>query len=532
MYRGKKLIRILAFVTMAACITACMDKVEEYGSITGFVSDANSGEPLRNVDVTLTPMGLSTVSGSDGHFEFVDLDANQYTIQASKSGYQTNTKIVQVRNGKVTNGNIMLTPSYSEMSLSVQRIDFGESETVQYFQIKNNAANGSISWSISLLSSAEWLTVSPLSGNTGAGQQSMVTLTVDRTHVTNSTTVILKVTNTTSGSEITIPVSVGYNTNVLNVSPSTIDFGTSAVSKSLMLSNVGNNSISYQIDYNCAWLSVSPSSGTLSPGASQTINLALNRSVLNGQGSTYVQIRNVNDGSITNVLVTANSSGGGNDAIVVPGGLIAYYTFDNSNCDDMTENGIHASGVNTPSFPSDGSTGHYLMLNAMQGQYMNIPYNLFNGLSTFSVSFWIKDFGPGCIFAAQNSNSNNYYYDVPYFSANQNGKFFINGGDYSNARIQFSYNYQNQGIQSGNWHHIVITLFSGTVKLYVDGSLVDQASMYYHVASNNNCSKIVFGSNKTGEGYTVSNNMKLDNIRFYNRAITNIEVQTIYNNEL
>lgn len=529
------LLRILTILVLVlAVLTACSKKTEEYGSITGYVTDANTGEPLRNVDLTLSPIGLSTVSGSDGRYEFIDLDPELYSVQASKSGYQSNTKVVQVRSSKVTSGDIMLTPSSAEMSLTVQSIDFGESATVQYFQIKNNSANGTISWNISLLSSAEWLTVSPMSGSTGAGQQSGITLTVDRTRVTGAASVNLKVTNTTSGSEITIPVSVGYNTNVLGVSPTVVDFGTSAVSKSITLSNNGSSSVNWQIDYNCAWLTVTPTSGTLSPGANYTVNLALDRSVLNGQGSTYLQVRNLNDGSVVNVNVTANTSGGGGGGtIVVPGGLMAYYTFDNSNCNDITSNGIHASGVNSPTYPGDGGSGHYLSLNAMQGQYMNIPYNLFSGLTTFSVSFWIMDFGPGCIFAAQLTGNGNRDYDVPQLFAEQNGKFFFS--TYSLwYGAEFSYNYQNQGIQTGGWHHIVITMncsSGNTAKIYIDGVLVDQATISYSANNISQCSKIAFGGNKGG-GYSFSSSMKLDNIRIYNRAITNTEVQTIYNNEL
>ncbi len=221
-------------------------------------------------------------------------------------------------------------------------------------------------------------------------------------------------------------------------------------------------------------------------------------------------------------------TGGGISGNNIYSGLVAYYSFDDGTGCDATSNqvdGILLNGVTT----IPGIRGTAVMLNAFQNQYFNIPYNLFAGLEKFSVSLWIMDFGPGCIFAAQNSNTTNSYYDEPYFSANQNGKFSITGGNnYSNTGIQFSYNYQNQGIQSGNWHHIVVSLNSSIAKLYIDGSLVDQTSINYHVANNNNCSKVVFGGDKEGS-YDIKSSMKLDEIRIYNRELTANEVKKLYN---
>ena len=86
-----------AVAAVLFCLGGCNDNEEaQTGSIAGFVLDANTGEPVRAANITLSPIGVSAVSGSDGMFEFVDLKADKYTIQASKSGYITNTKTVIV----------------------------------------------------------------------------------------------------------------------------------------------------------------------------------------------------------------------------------------------------------------------------------------------------------------------------------------------------------------------------------------------------------------------------------------------------
>ncbi|MCR5191942.1 MAG: carboxypeptidase regulatory-like domain-containing protein [Bacteroidales bacterium] len=532
-----RIVKLLATIVILF-VVGCNDDSVKTGSIAGFVVDANTGEPVRAANITLSPVGSSSVSGSDGRYEFLALEAGTYTVQVSKSGYITNSKRVVVTEGGVGSGDIMLTPSSGDMSLSVTYIDFGTSQTVETFQIINNASNGSFQWSIIKENTADWLTVSPTSGSCGAGQHSPVTLTVNRALVNTSQTVNLRVTNNTSGNSVTLPVSVGYSNGILQITPNPVDFGNTATVRQMTILNTGSTSITYEINYNCNWLTVSPTGGQLSSGGSTTINLSINRNAFNGTAQTILQVRNTADGSFTNVNVTATNDGGGQGGeIVVPGGLQCYYTFDNGTANDITENGVDAQLMNSASII--GSGDQYLKLNMITDDYLNIPYNLFSGLSNWSVSFWIKDFGAGSIFAAQNSSTSQYnYYDAPLLWAMQDNKLRLkcdaNGmPNYSSeyAGTSFSYNYSN--IQAdGNWHHIVVTMSSGgNAKLYVDGSLRDQITCSYIQNTINACTKIAFGGSKEGL-YPFSSSMKLDNIRIYNRAITNTDVQTIYNNEL
>ena len=101
------------------------------------------------------------------------------------------------------------------------------------------------------------------------------------------------------------------------------------------------------------------------------------------------------------------------------------------------------------------------------------------------------------------------------------------GGNY------FSYNYTN--IQAdGSWHYVVVTMESednqGNAKLYVDGSMKDQITTTYLTGTIDDASKVSFGGTKDGL-YPFSSSMKLDNIRIYNRTLSNSEVQTLYNAE-
>ena len=67
---------------------------EMFGAISGEVVDLGTGEPIEGAMVTLSPSGMSVLTDFDGRFEFLDLDARQYTVTVQKTGYITNRKTV------------------------------------------------------------------------------------------------------------------------------------------------------------------------------------------------------------------------------------------------------------------------------------------------------------------------------------------------------------------------------------------------------------------------------------------------------
>lgn len=98
------------FAILALLFSGCTE--EEYslfGTINGIVTDFQTGEPIPNVTMTLSPSGASATTGSDGAFEFVDLEAGQYKIQARHSDYKTDTKTVNVLAGETVRGDMQLT---------------------------------------------------------------------------------------------------------------------------------------------------------------------------------------------------------------------------------------------------------------------------------------------------------------------------------------------------------------------------------------------------------------------------------------
>ena len=74
-------------------LVSCVKEIEiTVGSIQGIVTNAQNNEPIQGVNISLSPTGLSAVTGSDGRYEFTNLAAGQYTVQGVKSGFESNTK--------------------------------------------------------------------------------------------------------------------------------------------------------------------------------------------------------------------------------------------------------------------------------------------------------------------------------------------------------------------------------------------------------------------------------------------------------
>ena len=82
---------------------------ELYGDILGTIYEEGTNEPIQGVTITLGSSDGTATSGSDGKFEFKDLEAKQYTLQVTKSGYISNTKTVTVTASEDVRADIPLT---------------------------------------------------------------------------------------------------------------------------------------------------------------------------------------------------------------------------------------------------------------------------------------------------------------------------------------------------------------------------------------------------------------------------------------
>jgi hypothetical protein len=197
---------------------------------------------------------------------------------------------------------------------------------------------------------------------------------------------------------------------------------------------------------------------------------------------------------------------------LVTSGLVAYYTFDNENCNEAqgkSEYNGTKQGSGTPVYSSDipGKTGKALQLNNDAYYYLpTAPISVYP--STYSYSIWLKTMVNSNIIDYQTSSRQVVIRLV-------NNK--VVGSYYSVA----DYQYFNIDISSllldGDWHLLAVTRGSGTFKLYIDG-------IYYANFSSTSTNTANYPL-QIGNGFTG----KMDNFRVYNRELTQSEITELYN---
>ncbi len=103
---------ITFFVIMAllGLFVSCEPETfNKLGSISGTVIDFHTGEPLDDALITLTPKSKPNIySGTEGQFEFKEVEEGQYTVAATKTGYEADRTIVNVKAGEIVNASLTM----------------------------------------------------------------------------------------------------------------------------------------------------------------------------------------------------------------------------------------------------------------------------------------------------------------------------------------------------------------------------------------------------------------------------------------
>lgn len=258
-------------------IAACggSDPVDVSGSIVGTVYDSNNS-PLQGVAMTLTPLGKTTTTSQNGTYSFNDIDAGSYRVQARKSGYQEDTKSVNVSVGNNATLDFHLSAAAASLQLSQETLDFGNDNTTLTLDIKNVGA-ATLNWQIS--EDITWLQCIPTSGTTPAGGTSSVIVNVDRTGLSRGNYSQTLAISSNGGSAV-VKVNLGIQGLTVSISPEELDFGSTTTSLSLTLSNTGSQSVSYTLTPSNDWIKPSKTSGMFTFG-SDVISVAVDRTGLN-----------------------------------------------------------------------------------------------------------------------------------------------------------------------------------------------------------------------------------------------------------
>ena len=80
------------------------------GSITGTVTDSETGRPLAGAQVVVAGSVRSTVSNASGEY-VMNFSAGGVTLECSTLGYARQQRTTTVREGQVTTENFALAPN-------------------------------------------------------------------------------------------------------------------------------------------------------------------------------------------------------------------------------------------------------------------------------------------------------------------------------------------------------------------------------------------------------------------------------------
>ena len=160
----KKLFFGLILLMTSLFIGCTTDDVVLFGSIYGTVTNSKTGEPVQNAEIILSPGNFTTVSGSNGHFEFGNLDAGQYKLGIEAEGFEYNSRQVNVVPGEKVMCDFIITPKTVTQNLIIDptNLVFGTTQTQLSISI-TNAGTKETEWSLDL-GNSNWLSATPKSG--------------------------------------------------------------------------------------------------------------------------------------------------------------------------------------------------------------------------------------------------------------------------------------------------------------------------------------------------------------------------------
>lgn len=324
-------------------------------SVEGNVFNSETNDPIEGVEVTSSPSSTTVSTNSNGEFTIESIEPGDYQFHADKQGYEKKTNAVNVPSGKLVNVDFLLSSKPSELQVESNPLEFGTNKTTLSFSIENSGY-GNLEWSIS--ENAEWITVEPTEGSIGSDTQnkskktvvssndttdmqnenypkknlnkssvqddstdtphlelqlpnqnaskqrtkklksSSVTVTVDRNEMQpgtyNETLAI-----SSNGGNANIEVTMEVEGPELYVSKQTLSFGSTTNSLSANIKNNGVGSLDYNLVNNTDWLTITPTSGTVTT-ETDVITFTVNRE--GKSPGNYASVVTVNAGEFSHEI--------------------------------------------------------------------------------------------------------------------------------------------------------------------------------------------------------------------------------------
>ena len=186
----KRLISLFsALLIFASVFNSCKpDSIEELGSIYGIVTDKATGEPVKNANVQLRPSGETTLTGTDGRYEFVDLKNGEYSITVSKTEYTdlVDDYVIKVEGAKAMRRDVHIEKIPALLKIldsngnEIDVLDFGsmQDDNTRMFSIFNNSTSA---LDYEIFKTAAWVaSLSSQEGSLQPGATKSIIVVIDR----------------------------------------------------------------------------------------------------------------------------------------------------------------------------------------------------------------------------------------------------------------------------------------------------------------------------------------------------------------
>ena len=213
-------------------------------------------------------------------------------------------------------------------------------------------------------------------------------------------------------------------------------------------------------------------------------------------------------------------------------GLVAQYQF-TSGYADSSGNGWDA----LPGGDSSIADGHLLLNSASNNSWLQLPAAILDQVDDFTISAWLLLDNSSSRFSSQNDYSlisaanadETEALALLYGNASGNNAAYwqltVDGSEPSTIAY-------DGAIADSQWHHLVLTRSTDKLQLFIDGELIEDPSTITSEPLAIDASVLIVGQLQTCLGNCFAANSAwlgaIDNLRFYNRALTSTEVEELF----
>jgi len=237
----------------------------------------NTGDGVLKWRIEVPSEGWLSLSQSSG--ETTGQQATSVDVRVDREGlaegvYEMTLKVIG-DGGEVDIRVVMVVKVPPKLSLSPLHLDFGETSTVQTFQVENTGGD-TLRWTASP-SDTNWISVHPSRGEVVPGNPITVSVRVDRSRLGSGTFSGSVDVSSERGGGGTVSLQVRNVIPVPDVGPNVLDFGVERKTLTLEIRNVGEGILKWTVVPSDGWISVGIESGETAVGEVDRVVITVRR---------------------------------------------------------------------------------------------------------------------------------------------------------------------------------------------------------------------------------------------------------------